>query len=564
MSTAASVPMPETAARAEAAPGAGTVRERFCRLIPIDFARRHLLVASEPDPDGRGVRLLIGPETSPVAVHNVAVRLRASVETREAPAEDVARRIESLYAEARRSGPAMAEGRAGDGDGALRSPLAAGEAGVAVDELLAAADRDLLSTGGKSPVVRLVDALLFEALSLGASDVHVQPLADRTLVRYRVDGVLQDARELPRATAQAVVSRIKVMGRMDIAERRAPQDGRATVTVGRPLADEAAAEEPTPDGEARSSGGRAIDLRISTLPTAHGERAVVRILDTDRGLRLADFEQIGMPDDVRRRYLDRASRANGIVLLTGPTGSGKTTTLYATLRWITRQGASARSGRGGALNVMTIEDPIEYELSSVGVAVSQAQVEPRKGVTFASGLRHILRQDPDVVMVGEIRDAETARTAVQAALTGHLVLSTLHTNDAPSAVPRLIDLGVEPYLVAASLSAVLAQRLVRTLHAACGGAGCPACFGTGLQGRTGLFELMCVEGGLREMIARGAPAAELRSAAVAGGMAGLMEMGDELVRRGVTTRVEVSRVAHGMVDDGPAAAAAGPGKEGAA
>jgi general secretion pathway protein E len=238
---------------------------------------------------------------------------------------------------------------------------------------------------------------------------------------------------------------------------------------------------------------------------------------------------------VAESFLERAGRSNGIILVTGPTGSGKTTTLYSTL---CRIGSSE-------VNIMTIEDPIEYELSTVGLAISQAQVNSRKGVTFATGLRHILRQDPDIVMVGEIRDTETARIAIQSSLTGHLVFSTLHTNDAASAVTRLIDLGVEPYLVSASLSAVLAQRLVRLIHQPCQGTGCEACLGTGFSGRTGLFELMVIDEPIRELISRGAPLAEIRSVSRAGGLRTLREEGQRLVAAGRTTEAEVRRVVEG-------------------
>ena len=276
-----------------------------------------------------------------------------------------------------------------------------------------------------------------------------------------------------------------------------------------------------------------MDLRISTLPTSYGERAVIRLLDNAN--HLCDFEQLGMPPEVAIPYLERARRANGMILLTGPTGSGKTTTLYSTLRQI---GSSE-------INILTIEDPIEYELSTVGLAISQSQVNPKKGVTFATGLRHILRQDPDVVMVGEIRDGETARIAIQSSLTGHLVFSTLHTNDSASAVTRLLDLGIEPYLVSASLSAVLAQRLVRKFHASCQGKGCIDCFNTGFAGRGGLFELLVVTDALRELIASEAPLAQIRQSAKSAGLHTLKEEGDRLVSLGLTSQSEVDRVVHG-------------------
>jgi general secretion pathway protein E len=387
------------------------------------------------------------------------------------------------------------------------------------------AERDLLNTHGKAPAVRLVDLMLFEALLRGASDVHVQPVRGRTLVRYRLDGVLHTVRQMPLSLAAAVVSRIKVMSRLDVAETRAPQDGRATVSVG---------------GSEGPQSGRRVDLRVSTLPSTYGERVVLRVLDP--AAHLLSFQALGMPADLQRRYLAQIGRASGIVLSTGPTGSGKTTTLYTSLEWISASNAGA-SARGCELNMMTVEDPVEYDLSTnSGLSVSQTQVDPKKNVTFATGLRHILRQDPDVIMVGEIRDQETARIAVQASLTGHLVLSTLHTNDAASAVARLIDLGVEPFLVASSLSAVLAQRLVRTLHGPCCGRGCAECLGTGYRGRIGVFELLIVDGGIRDMVGRRCPANEIKEAAQRSGMVTLREGGERLARDGVTNAQEVARV----------------------
>ena len=472
------------------------VGQEFLAMVPRDFARQHLILSQ-----GRAdsvEQLAVSESTNPAAVFNVGVRLGVTVQALLTDAETIARMIDEVYGRS-----AEADDAPGDENDRYDTDD--------IDRLLAEADRDLLSTQGKGPVVKLVDALLFEALGRRASDVHFQPLDDRTLVRYRLDGVLHTVRALPRKITSAVVSRIKVMGRMDIAERRIPQDGRATVTIAH----------------------RAIDLRISTLPTSYGERAVVRLLDNAH--QLCDFEKLGMPPEVAERYLDRAVRTNGIILVTGPTGSGKTTTLYSTLR---------HTG-SAEINIMTIEDPIEYELATVGLAISQAQVNTKKGITFATGLRHILRQDPDVVMVGEVRDAETARMAIQASLTGHLVFSTLHTNDAASAVTRLIDLGIEPYLVSASLSAVLAQRLVRLLHAGCDARGCAECLGTGFLGRTGLFELMTIDESIRELISSRGTLADLRTAAKAGGLRTLREEGERLVTTGRTTQAEAKRVVEG-------------------
>lgn len=498
---------------------AAQVGGEFLRRVPRDFARQHLILSQGCD--GNRERLVVGSSAQRCVIFNTAVALGRPVEYRVGDGEAIARAIDEAYA-----GRTADSGGVTEGDGARGDEAAAGS----IDALIAEADRNLLSTNGKAPVVRLVDGLLFEALQRRASDVHVQPTAGVTLVRIRLDGVLRSVRALSRELTYAVVSRIKVMGRMDIAERRVPQDGRATVTI----------------------GDRPIDLRISTLPTSYGERVVIRLLDNTR--HIAELEDTGMPPEVLQRYLERATRANGMILLTGPTGSGKTTTLYSTLR---------RVGTAG-VNIMTIEDPIEYELSgmdvgggrnvggvggdvrgNVGGAISQSQVNPRKGVTFATGLRHILRQDPDVVMVGEIRDAETARIAIQSSMTGHLVFSTLHTNDAASAVTRLIDLGIEPYLVGAALSAILAQRLVRTLHAQCQGRGCAECMTTGFRGRTGLFELLVIDEQIRDLVATNAPLSRLRERARQGGMRTLQEDGDRLVAVGQTTVDEVRRVVQG-------------------
>ena len=504
------------------------VSKRFLELIPREFARRHLVVsqgmrrastAKEADGtrdvpgDGHEVSgdegmggevLVVAPNSDPAAIFNVGVRLNAALSVQEADGESIAQVIDEAYGRnQQQSGLTVT---------ALSGGVSPGGSSDVPDvaALLAQAGKDLLSTEGKGPVVRLVDAFLFEAITRGASDIHIQPLADRALIRYRVDGVLHDVHELTPPLTTAVVSRIKVMGRMDIAERRIPQDGRTAVTI----------------------GSRPIDVRLSTLPTSYGERAVLRLLDAAQAL--SEFMQLGMPEAVSESFLERAKRPNGIILVTGPTGSGKTTTLYATLRRIASP----------AVNIMTIEDPIEYELSTIGLAVSQAQVNLKKGVSFAGGLRHILRQDPDIIMVGEIRDAETARIAIQSSLTGHLVLSTLHTNDAASAITRLIDLGVEPYLVGASLSAVLAQRLVRTVHDTCKGRGCAECFHSGLKGRTGVFELLTITEPIRELILRRASAQEIRAQAQrsAAPMRTLFDEGERLIDEGRTTPIEVRRV----------------------
>ncbi len=478
----------------------------FLEKVPRDFARTHALLSQGTRDDARTLeRLAVATATSLSAIFNVGVRLDRQVKAEVHDAETIVRAIDAAYA--RRPSHVVTP----------TSVDESGDAPPSLDDLLHEADQDLLRTQGKSRVVQLVDALLFDAVGRNASDIHVQPTDDKALVRYRVDGALATIRTIPKSLTAAVLGRIKVMGRLDVAERRLPQDGRATVTI----------------GSGRADATRSIDLRIGVFPTSYGERAVLRILDSSR--RLTDLEGLGMPTAMMGPFLRAANRADGLVLVTGPTGSGKTTTLYSSLSRIASPD----------LNVMTIEDPIEYDLASAGLSVSQSQVNTKKGVTFASGLRHLLRQDPDVILVGEIRDAETARMAIQSSLTGHLVFATLHTNDAPSAVTRLVDLGVEPFLVSASLAAVLAQRLLRRIHAECRGAGCSGCLSTGFLGRLGAFELMEIDEEIRSLIARNAPLGELRSIARAKGMKTLREEGERMVREGLTTQVELERVIQG-------------------
>jgi general secretion pathway protein E len=366
---------------------------------------------------------------------------------------------------------------------------------------------DLVQLANDAPVVRLVNLLLIEALEARASDVHLERYAGVMRTRYRIDGVLRDAPAPPSELAAALVSRLKIMANLDIAEHRAPQDGRIRLRL----------------------QDRQVDVRVSIVPTLDGESVVLRLLD--KGAGTIRLDALGM-DAATLTAVERAiARPTGIVLVTGPTGSGKTTTLYAAVERL----------RTGREKIVTVEDPIEYELAGV----PQVPVQERAGVTFAAALRALLRQDPDVLMVGEIRDPETAAIATQAALTGHLVLSTLHTNDAASALTRLLDLGVAPFLVASTVEAVVAQRLVRRCCTACGGAGCDRCDGTGFRGRVGIYEVLPMTDALREGVGRGAPARELAAIARAGGMRTLGEAGAALVAAGVTTADEVARVTQG-------------------
>ena len=363
---------------------------------------------------------------------------------------------------------------------------------------------DLLESADDAPIIRMLNALLTQAARDGASDIHIEPYERHSSVRFRVDGALREVVQPNRALHAALISRLKIMADLDIAEKRLPQDGRISLRL----------------------GTRAIDVRVSTIPNAHGERAVLRLRDKSESK--LSLEAVGMHGEVLRKFEHLIAQPHGIILVTGPTGSGKTTTLYASLA---RLDASRN-------NIMTVEDPIEYDLPGVG----QTQVNPKIDLDFARALRAILRQDPDIVMIGEIRDIETAQIAIQASLTGHLVLATLHTNDAASAVTRLIDMGVEPFLLSSSLLGVLAQRLVRKYCTACRGQGCDACGGTGYAGRTGVFELLVLDDDIRAQVHGQAPEADIRAAALARGMQLMPDDGERLIRDGITSREEVLRV----------------------
>ena len=400
-----------------------------------------------------------------------------------------------------------------------------------VDEV--AASDDLLDVVNRPPVIRLVNDILFRALQLRASDIHVHPYESKIQIRYRIDGILYDTLSLNRNVLPLIISRIKVMAGMDIAERRLPQDGRCSVRLGQ----------------------REVDLRISTVPTSYGERSVLRLLD--KSTALYGLNELGLWEDDLKKFDSLLTRSHGVIFVTGPTGSGKSTTLYACLNRI----------NSAEKNVMTIEDPIEYQLEGI----SQMQVASKKGVTFANALRHVLRQDPDVIMIGEVRDIETARMAIQSSLTGHLVFSTLHTNDSAGAVTRLLDLGLEPYLVSSSLIAVIAQRLVRKVCPDCKevaeptvhelrelgigtsdlesnggtffvGRGCDRCFQTGFRGRTGVYEIMLIREDIQSLVYKRETAGTIKKVALEAGMQTLRMDGARKVLAGITTVSEVLRV----------------------
>jgi general secretion pathway protein E len=363
---------------------------------------------------------------------------------------------------------------------------------------------DLLESAGDAPIIRMLNALLTQAARDGASDIHIEPYERHSVVRFRVDGALREVVQPNRALHAALISRLKIMAELDIAEKRLPQDGRISLRI----------------------GTRAVDVRVSTLPSAYGERAVLRLLDKSESK--LTLEAVGMQGETLKRFLHLIEQPHGIILVTGPTGSGKTTTLYSALGKL-----DARSS-----NIMTVEDPIEYELAGIG----QTQVNAKIDLDFAKALRAILRQDPDVIMIGEIRDFETAQIAIQASLTGHLVLATLHTNDAASAVTRLIDMGIEPFLLSSSLLGVLGQRLLRKLCKACSGEGCSECSHTGYSGRTGIFELLVTDEPMKALIHTNASEAHIREAAIAGGMQLMREDGERLIASSITSREELVRV----------------------
>ena len=402
------------------------------------------------------------------------------------------------------------------------------------DELAFDADvQQLKDLASEAPVIRLVSLLITNALEMRASDIHIEPFENRLIVRYRIDGVLHEVESPPRRLSAAVISRIKIMANLDIAERRLPQDGRIRLRV----------------------QGKDIDLRISTVPTMHGESLVMRILD--KGGVALDFKRLGFEEGTLKVFLDVLLEPHGILLVTGPTGSGKTTTLYTALDRLNKPD----------VKILTVEDPVEYQMPGI----NQIQVKPQIDLTFANALRSIVRQDPDVIMIGEIRDLETAQIAVQSALTGHLVLSTVHTNDAPSTVNRLLDMGVEDYLLTSTVIGILAQRLVRTLCANCkeayaalpelveemglrkfatnGGEiklyhakGCGECAHTGYIGRISIMEMLPMTDALRSLIMRHATSTDLRAEAIKGGMVSMYEDGVRKAVAGVTTFEEVLRV----------------------
>jgi general secretion pathway protein E len=468
-------------------------------LLPYAFAREFGVLARNSEEAEHTVEVWVSGATAPAAIAEVSRRF----------GRIALRSMERAELEA-----AIATAYAGAG----------GDASQVADEFDADLDltkllqdvpaiEDLLESSDDAPVIRMINALLTQALREGASDIHIEPFEQTSVVRFRIDGSLRDVVRPRKAIHASLISRIKIMAQLDIAEKRLPQDGRITLRV----------------------GGKGVDVRVSTLPTGHGERAVLRLLDKEAG-RL-DLSHLGMSGALLPQFDTLINQPHGIVLVTGPTGSGKTTTLYAAL---SRLNASTT-------NILTVEDPIEYDLIGVG----QTQVNARIDMSFSKALRAILRQDPDVIMIGEIRDLETAQIAVQASLTGHLVLATLHTNDAAAAVTRLLDMGIEPFLLSSSLLGVMAQRLVRKLCVHCkrndghtwAAVGCDKCGHTGYQGRVGVYELLATTDEIRAQIHNRASEAEIRATAQKSGMKTMREDGDRWLRDGTTTLAELLRVA---------------------
>ncbi|KAB7648997.1 GspE/PulE family protein [Polymorphobacter fuscus] len=476
-------------------------------VLPYGFAKRFGVVITGNDDAAIHVGLRKGDDPRVLAEVRRLVGRPLAVEIVEAPSFD--RLLSGNYALGGFTGGAIDSGD---------------ELGLLVDNIPSA--DDLLDTQDDAPIIRLINGLIAEAARQNVSDIHIEPYETALIVRMRADGQLTERHRLPANVAGMVVSRIKVMARLDIAERRLPQDGRIGLTL----------------------GGKSLDVRVSTLPSRAGERVVLRLLDKENaGI---DLDALGMPAAIDRVFRNALAEPNGIVLVTGPTGSGKTTTLYAGLRLL----------NDGSRNILTVEDPVEYAVDGIG----QTQVNPKVGLSFATGLRAILRQDPDTVMVGEIRDSETAEIAIQASLTGHLVLSSVHTNDAAGAITRLRDMGIEPFLLASTLRAVVAQRLVRRLCRDCAvphpataaeaaligiaeaaiiwsAAGCPACSNSGYRGRLGVFEAIRITDEIRRLILDGGDESAIMAQAFAGAPA-LSGAARALVIAGVTTAEESVRV----------------------
>ncbi len=502
---------------------AKAVPPEFIKAVPATYAQHHYLIGIRPEGDDSELTVVLSKPLDANALDNVSKMMGLPVKVAISTRAAITAVIDIAYEQRTTVIEEVAE------------ELDAANNKQSLDQLIdeVATSDDLLDVVNRPPVIRLVNDILFRALQLRASDIHVHPYETKIQIRYRIDGILYDVLSLNRNVLPLVISRIKVMAGMDIAERRLPQDGRCSVRIGQ----------------------REIDLRISTVPTSYGERSVLRLLDKSTGL--FKLNELGLWEEDLKKFDSLLNKSHGVIFVTGPTGSGKSTTLYACLNRI----------NSAEKNVITIEDPIEYQLEGI----SQIQVASKKGMTFATSLRHVLRQDPDVIMVGEVRDIETARMAIQSSLTGHLVFSTLHTNDSAGAVSRLLDLGVEPYLVSSSLIAIIAQRLVRKVCPDCRksveptphelrelgvglsgladnggeffvGQGCEKCFQTGYRGRTGIYEVMLINEEIQNLIYKRETAGAIKKVALDAGMQTLRMDCARKVLAGITTISEVLRI----------------------
>ena len=485
--------------------------------LSLTYARENLVLPLRLE--GRRAEVAVADPLNTHAVDDLSVILKARVEIVVVPRAELLDAIHRVF-----------DRRAGADK--VVDDLADEDLGTIAHDL-EEQTKDILDEDDEAPIIRLVNSILSQAIKERASDIHIEPFEKEIVVRFRKDGVLKEIVRAPRRYHSSVAARIKIMGNLNIAEKRLPQDGRIRIKI----------------------AGRDVDLRLSTVPTGHGERIVLRVLD--KSAVLLDLEQLGFLEGKLETIEELIERPHGIILVTGPTGSGKTTTLYAALQKINTPDR----------NILTVEDPVEYQIEGIG----QMQVNKKIDFTFARGLRAILRQDPDVVLIGEIRDLETAENAIQASLTGHLVFATLHTNDAPSAFTRLTDMGVEPFLSASSVIAIMAQRLVRMLcphckephrpllqelinlgvpnaeelhdtHTFYRAVGCPECFGGGYKGRCGIHELLIIDDEVRSLVMKNAPSSILKKTATARGMLTLREDGAEKVLRGWTSIDEVMRV----------------------
>lgn len=483
--------------------------------VPLNFLLAHQLIPLKEDQGIVTVAMANPLEVQPL--DDLRLLLEKEVNPVVCPPDEIVRLANKSYGHAEGAAEAMLEGMEEDG----------------APELVTLANQaeDLLDIATKAPVIKLVNLILFEAVKVRASDIHIEPFEKELRVRYRIDGILYEALTPPKQYQSAITSRIKIMANLNIAEKRLPQDGRIKIKI----------------------TDREIDLRVSLIPISFGERIVLRLLD--RSAQFYSLHDLGMGDDRLKLFSRLLKLTHGIILVTGPTGSGKTTTLYAALNEVNSM----------EQNIITVEDPVEYQMPGIG----QIQVNPKIGLTFATGLRSILRQDPDVVLIGEMRDHETAEIAIQASLTGHLVFSTLHTNDAAGAITRLLDMGVEPYLVSSSVVGIMAQRLVRLICPHCResyqpqveilrnigltpddikdgklyqGVGCDKCYQSGYMGRRGIFEILLVDEDIRRMILERTNTGEIKKVALAKGMLTLRMSGAQKVAEGITTIEEVIRV----------------------